>query len=80
MLRYRYLCDIAFIEGTDICHQVYDGDPADSECTAEVGLFQNLCFERNSKLIMNPMNTSIQDIDVPIYKAPWKKNGSISAF
>ncbi|MCZ2392992.1 MAG: hypothetical protein LC105_03930 [Chitinophagales bacterium] len=57
--------DIALsADGIDICHQVYDGDPADPQAQQKLDYSKTFAFE-NFKLSMNPMEYEYSDIDVP---------------
>jgi len=55
--------DIALAaEGTDICHDVFDGDPLDPECQNKLDYGKCLAFE-NFRLITNPSIYEFSDID-----------------
>lgn len=57
--------DIALsAEGVDICHTIYDGDPADAQAQQKLDYTKTFAFE-NFKLSMNPMEYEYSDIDVP---------------
>ena len=55
--------DIALAaEGTDICYDVFDGDPLDSECQNKLDYGKCLAFE-NFRLLTNPSIYEFSDID-----------------
>jgi hypothetical protein len=57
--------DIALsAEGTDICHQVFDGDPMDPQAQEKLDYTKTFAFE-NFKISFNPMEYEYSDIDVP---------------
>lgn len=72
--------DIALsAEGTDICHQVYDGDPADPAAQQKLDYAKTFAFEK-FKLIMNPMEYEYSDIDVPPMRPMEEKMDYFSIF
>lgn len=72
--------DIALAaEGTDICHQVYDGDPADPNAQQKLDFSKTFAFEK-FKLIMNPMEYEYSDIDVPPTRPMEEKMDYFSIF
>lgn len=55
--------DIALAaEGLDICHQVYDGDPADPDAQAKLDFSRTFAFE-NFELERNPFQYEFSSID-----------------
>ena len=61
--------DIALsAEGIDICHQVFDGDPMDTQAQEKLDYSKTFAFE-NFKLVTNPMEYEYSDIDVPGIRA-----------
>lgn len=57
--------DIALAaEGTDICHQVFDGDPMAPDCQDKLDFNQCFAFE-NFTLSQNPYEYEFANIDVP---------------
>ncbi len=57
--------DIALAaEGTDICHQVFDGDPIDPNCQDKLAYDRCFAFE-NFALSLNPYEYEFSNIDVP---------------
>ena len=55
--------DIALAaEGLDICHQVYDGDPADPDAQEKLNFSQTFAFE-NFELTKNPFEYEFSSID-----------------
>lgn len=72
--------DIALsAEGTDICHQVYDGDGMDPQAQQKLDFSKTFAFEK-FKLIMNPMEYEYSDIDVPPIRPMDEKMDYFSIF
>jgi hypothetical protein len=56
--------DIALAaEGIDICHEIYDGDPADPDMNSKLDYSKCLAFT-NFSIIQNPLEYEYSDIDV----------------
>jgi len=56
--------DIALsAEGVDICHSMFDGDPADVRCQEKINYDKTFAF-KDFKLDMNPYNYEFSNIDV----------------
>jgi len=72
--------DIALAaEGTDICAQMFDGDPADPNAQAKLDFNKALAFQ-NFRLDNNPMNYEFSDIDVTQNRALNQSNDFFSLF
>ena len=50
---------------TDICAEMFDGDPADPDANSKLDFTQTLVFE-NFKVNLNPYEYEYSDIDIPI--------------
>lgn len=72
--------DIALsAEGTDICHQVFDGDPMDPQAQEKLDYTKTFAFE-NFKISFNPMEYEYSDIDVPGIRPVEEKMDYFSLF
>ena len=72
--------DIALsAEGTDICHQVFDGDPMDPQAQEKLDYTKTFAFE-NFKISFNPMEYEYSNIDVPGIRPVEEKMDYFSLF
>lgn len=72
--------DIALAaEGVDICHEVFDGDPADSDAQERLDYSKCLAFT-NFKLVKNPLEYEYSDIDVTNTRKTTEQNDLFTLF
>ncbi|MGB4654128.1 MAG: asparagine synthetase B [Bacteroidales bacterium] len=66
-------------ENTDICETMFDGDPMDKDAQEKLDYSQCLAFQ-NFKLVTNPYEYEIADIDVPHARSIPERNDFFTLF
>lgn len=66
-------------ENTDICETMFDGDPMDKDAQEKLDYSQCLAFQ-NFKLVTNPYEYEIADIDVPHARSISERNDFFTLF